>query len=89
MAGPSQYPSRLKEDLRAMLQALPTRSDIEAHSRDMLEVKAEMHSLTDRMDTGEASISSLEHRMLALERSQASHATTAMDMQLHLEDRSR
>lgn len=51
MAGPSQYSGRLEEDLRTMLQALPTRSDIEAlmlcieeaHSRDIVEVRTELH----------------------------------------------
>lgn len=50
-----------------MLQALPTKTYIEAlilciedaHSRDMQEVSAEMHSLSDRVD----SLSSLENRV--------------------------
>lgn len=94
MAGPSQCPGHLEDDLRAMLQALNTKSDIEtlilhieeAHSRAIQEVKAELHPLSDRMDSGEASVSSLANRVTDLERSQASLANTAVDMRLHLED---
>lgn len=84
----------MPDDLRAILQALPTKSNIEAlilrieeaHSRDIQEVKAELHTLSDRVDSREASISSLTHRVSALELSQVSQAATAIDLQLHLED---
>lgn len=83
-----------------MLQALPMRADIEAlilrieeaHSRDLREVRTELHSLTDRVTTGETSLSSLESRVLALESVQDSQSVGAQEMQLHLEemeDRSR
>lgn len=80
------------EDICAMLQAIPTKSDIEAlilriekaHSCDMQEVKAEVYSLSERMDSGEALLSTLEHRVTVLERSQTSHADVAVDMQIHL-----
>lgn len=36
MASPSQYPGHLKEDLHAMLQALPMRLDIEAWTSRLL-----------------------------------------------------
>lgn len=76
------------------LQALPTKSDIEAlilrikeaHSRDIQEVKAELHAHMDQVDSGEALISSLAHWVSALECSQVSQATTAVDLQLNLED---
>lgn len=83
-----------------MLQALPMKADIEAlilrieeaHSRDITEVRSDLHSLTERVDTEEAAISTLELRVSALEHSQTSQATLAGEMQLHLEemeDRSR
>lgn len=73
MAGPSKSQTTLDEDLRAMLQALPTRSDIEAlillieeaHSRDIQEVKTELHSISDRVSTRETLITSLEICVLA------------------------
>lgn len=100
MAGPSQSQSRLEDDLRAMLQALPTRADIEAlifcieeaHGRDMQEVRNDLQSLTDRVSTRETSVSSLENWVAALERSEDTHSAAALEMQLHLEemeDRSR
>lgn len=49
-------------------------------------VRADVTSLTERVDTGEADISSLEHRVAALVRSRISQADTAVDLQLHLED---
>lgn len=84
----------MPDDLRSILQSLPTKADIEglilrieeAHSRDIQEVRADLHTLTDRVDSGEATISSLTHRIAALERSQEPQAATAIDLQLHLED---
>lgn len=49
-------------------------------------IKAEVHLLSERMDSGEASLSTLEHRVTALERSQTAHANTAVDLQLQLKD---
>lgn len=94
MAGPSQQTSSLLEDLRSILQALPTKADIEAlvsrieeaHSHDIQEVKEEVQSLAIRVETGETSVTSLEHRMSALENAQATQMATAVDLQLHLED---
>lgn len=58
----------------------------EAHAQDIQEIKAELHALSDRVDSGEGSISSLTQRVSASERSQESQAATAVDLQLHLED---
>lgn len=79
---PTQNRSHLDEDLRSLLQALPTRADIEAlilrieeaHSREQTEVRADLHTLTDRVANGELSISSLENRVQALEHAQEIHA---------------
>lgn len=78
---PTQNRSHLDEDLRSLLQALPTRVDIEAlivrieeaHSRDITEVRADLHTLTDRVASGESSVSSLENRVQALEQTQDAH----------------
>lgn len=75
VVSPARQQSRLDEELRSLLQALPTRADIEAlttcieeaHSRDIQEVRVEIQSLTGRVEAGEASVSSLETRVLALE----------------------
>lgn len=94
MASSHLQPSGVSDDIREILQALPTKSDIEAlilrieeaHSRDIQEVRGDLHALTNRVDSGEATISSLTHRIEALERSQVSQMDTAIDLQLHLED---
>lgn len=94
MAGTSPRSSDMPDDIRSILQSLPTKADIEglilrieeAHSRDIQEVRADLHALTDRVDSGEATISSLTHRIEALECSQESQDATAVDLQLHLED---
>lgn len=83
-----------------MLRALPTRWDIEAlilrleetHRQDIQAVRSEIHTLTERVSAGEESASSVEQRVGALEKAQTIQATTAADLQLHLEeleDRSR
>lgn len=64
----------------------------EAHHCDIQAVQAEVYLLSERIDTSESSISSLEHQVTALERSHVSQVDTAVDLQLHLkdlEDRSR
>lgn len=97
---PTQNQSHLDEDLRSLLQALPTSAHIEAlilrieeaHSRDLTEMRADLHTLADRVANGESSISSLENRVQALEHAQEIHAMESQEMQLHLEemeDRSR
>lgn len=71
----------MKTDIEARILRIE-----EAHDRDMQEVRAEMHSISNRVDSGEASLSSLENRVSALERAQTFQATTAVYLQLHLED---
>lgn len=81
-------------ELRALLQALPMKQDIEsliqrveeAHHRDIQPVRTEIGALTDRVDAGESSISSLEVRMEALEQANIAQAESAVALQLHLED---
>lgn len=75
-------------------QAFPTKQDIEtliqrveeAHRRDIQEVRTEIRSLTDRVDTGETSISSLENRLGTLEQSHVAQAEATVALQLHMED---
>lgn len=75
-----------------MLQALPTRPDIEAliqrieeaHSSDVQKLQTELHTVTDRVASGETVVASLESQVQALERANISHRETR-EMQLHLE----
>lgn len=84
----------MEREIRAMLEALPTRSDIEAlilkleetHRRDFQEVKADVSSLAERVTSGEASFTALEQRVAGLERARDQHRDTAVALQLHLED---
>lgn len=86
--------SSLDQDIREMLQAFPTRTDIEAlilrlketHRRDIQEVRGEVSNLVDWVTMGEASVSSLEIRVAAWERARDQHHDTAVWLQLHLED---
>lgn len=64
----------------------------EAHCQDIQAVRTDVQLLSDRVKSGEASLSVLELLVAALEHSQDSHIDTAMALQLHLEhleDRSR
>lgn len=90
----------MDQDIRTLLQALPTKTDIEAmilrleetHRRDIQEVRGEVSSLSERVTLGEMAVSSLEDRVSALEQAQDSHKDSAISLQLHLEeieDRSR
>lgn len=82
------------ESIRALLQALPTRMDIEAlilrleetHRRDIQEVRGEVSTLADRITSGEELVTTLERRVLALEQSRGQHRDTAIALELHLED---
>lgn len=79
---------------KADTEALPTKSDIEAliswveeaHACDIQEIRAELQTITERVDTGETSISALAQWVDSLEHSQESQATTAVELQLRLED---
>lgn len=85
---------RADAELRSLLQALPTRADIEAligrveemHRQELRAVKTDVQALTTRLATGESTLSMLEQRMTALKSLQGSHTDAAMALQLHLED---
>lgn len=87
-------PAPMDPDIRALLQALPTKNDIEAmilrleetHRRDIQEVRGEVSSLADRVASGETAVSSLEERISALEQARDLHRDTAVSLQLHMED---
>lgn len=90
----------MEMDLRALMQALPTRADLEAmmarleevHRGDLKVVQTEVEQLTARLTTEESSLASLENRVAHLEEVQSVHASYASSLQLHLEefeDRSR
>lgn len=91
---PRHDSAHIDGELRALLQALPTKQDIEAlilrveesHRREIQEVRTEIHSLADRVDNGEASISTIAARLGALEQSQAEQAESTIAIQLHMED---
>lgn len=96
MMASSQSPKTnpLDQDIRTLLQALPTKTNIEAmilhleetHRRDSQDVQGEVSNLADRITMGEASVSSLEGCVSALEQSRDQHRDTAIALQLHLED---
>lgn len=88
------------EELRAILQALPTKADIEtligrveaAHRKELHAVKQEVHSLSDRLTAGETSMLVIDRRVTALEAQHRSQAEMSLGLQLHMEemeDRSR
>lgn len=87
-------PVLIDHDIRSLLQALPTRSDIEAlilkleetHRRDIQEVRGEISNLTERVSTGESSASLLSERVSALEQARDQQREAAITLQLHLED---
>lgn len=84
----------LDQDIRALLQALPTRTNIEAlilhleetHHHNIQEVREDVSNIADRVTVGEASFSTLEYRVAALAQSRDYHRDTAIALQLHLED---
>lgn len=84
----------LNTDIGVLLQALPTKTEIEAlilrlvdaHHQDIQAVRTDVQAISDRVSTGETSLSALEHRAAALEGSQETQMDTAMALQLHLED---
>lgn len=85
--------SQLDMDLRAILQSLPTRADIEAlimrieesHNRDIQEVRTKLHTVADLVTSGETLVASLASRVQALELAQEVHTMEAQEMQLHIE----
>lgn len=94
MASPQPSEPLLDQDIRSLLQALPTRTDIEAlilkleetHRRDIQEVRGEVSTLAERVSTGETSVALLADRVAALEQARDSQKDAAIALQLHLED---
>lgn len=93
--GPSQPSSllyRTDTELRFLLQALPTKADIvafigtveTAHRKELKEVKSELKGLSSRLAKCETSLSTLDHRVTALEELQETHVEALIDQQLHL-----
>lgn len=88
--------NQLDQDIRSMMQALPTRTDIEAlilrleetHRRDIQEVREDVTNLTDRVASGEAAFSDLTSRVAALEQTHDTHRDMSVALQLHVEDQS-
>lgn len=81
-------------ELKAILQALPTRSDIEAlvrrveaaHRKEIRAVKQEVQALNTRLTSGESSLTTLEKRVTALESRQDSQSASAVELQLCVEE---
>lgn len=97
---PSGQSSGVDTELRALLQALPTKNDIAAliatveaaHRKEMKAVRADVSALAVRIESGESSLSVLERRMSAMEENQNMQAEALQEQQLRLEemeDRSR
>lgn len=91
---------RSDEELNSILQALPTKADIEAlvgrveasHKKETWSVKQEVQSLNTRLTAGESSLLTLEQRLTTLESQQKVQAESAVELQLRMEefeDRSR
>lgn len=87
---------RADEELRAILQALPTKADIEdlvgcvetTHRKEICTVKQEVQSLS----VGETSLSMLDRKVATIEATKRSQTEASVGLQLHMEemqDRSR
>lgn len=98
--GPLPPSYRTDPELMAILQALPTKTDIEslvgrveaAHRKGIQAMKQEVQSLSTRLAAGESSLSLFDGRLSALESSFSAQAESAVDLQLRMEeieDRSR
>lgn len=76
LQSPSLHPLTLCADaeLRALLRALPTKTDIETliarlkelHRQDLQAVMSDVQCLSDRLSTRETTLATLEHHMTAL-----------------------
>lgn len=99
---PHSTPLTLRADaeLRALLQALPTRANMESlanrletsHRQDIAAVRSDITMLTERMGAGVAKVSVQEWRLQRVEEAQAAQVTSILSQQLRLEemeDRSR
>lgn len=82
------------EDLKTLIQALPTRADIEtligkvedAHRKELELVRGELQILVERVTDGESAYQSLEQRVSILERDSYTQKETSVALQLQLED---
>lgn len=75
---------RADAELRALLQALPTRADMESlasrleTSKDIEAVRTDINSLTEQMGVGEATVLALKQRLRRVEDAQAVQATSLL-----------
>lgn len=84
-------------DLRTLLQALPTKADIEvliprvkeANHKDLQVVWTEVQVLPDRFTAEETATTALKKQVLELETARDSQTEVTMTLQLYLEDWSR
>lgn len=91
---PRQEQHVMEEDLVSLIQALPTKIDIEAlihkvetaHRMEMQQVHTEIKQITDLLTIVEETVSSLEERVEALEREREAHEEMVADMHLQIED---
>lgn len=85
---------RADAELGSLLRAFPTGSDIEAlvnrleasHRKEITKVRLEVQLLSDRMTTGESSVSKIEKRLRTVENHQTSQAATILAQQLQIEE---
>lgn len=85
---------RADAELKAILQALLTRADIEAlvgkveaaHKREIRAVKQDVQALSTRLSAGECSLVTLEQRVTTLESRQRDQSNSAVDLQLRMEE---
>lgn len=88
---------RVDTKLQSLLQALLIKANIEAligrveaaYRKEIWAVKIDVQVLSTRLTTEEATFSTLDCRVSALKTIQNTHTDTAVQLQFHLEDRSR
>lgn len=87
-------PFQMHSEIRVLLRALPTHSEIESlllqieetHCWDLQAVQSDVQALSEKMHTGETAVSALETRVSSLESACNKYFDTAITLQLHLED---
>lgn len=92
--GFSIHSSQDDSDIKALLQALPTKSDIEAMvlpleeqlCRDYQQICSNVHLLDGRLSKGESAVSALELRITQLEQGHSAHQDQLVEEQRHTED---
>lgn len=81
-------------ELKAILQALPTRADIEAlvgrveaaRKKEIRAVKQEVQALNTHLTAGESSLTTLEKIVTVMESRQDNQSTSAVELQLRVEE---